>query len=131
MVDDVLEELGPAPRRPGRPKGSRNKNRVATAERIMAEGDPLGFLCRVVRGNKIRAAATDGATSRSWVYPTLDQRKDAAVTLARKVMPDLRPSEVEIAVNGQQIVVMTGVARLPNDPIDVTPTTATLPRLPK
>src|SRR4030095_13551078 len=85
-MTDVLEDL----RRPGRPKGSRNKNRVATAERINTEGDPIGFLCKIVRGNKIKAAAVDGATSRSWCYPTIDQRKDAAVTLAKKVMPDLR-----------------------------------------
>jgi hypothetical protein len=43
--------------------------------------------------------------------------------LAKKVMPDLRPSDVEIAVNGHQIIVTTGIARLPTDPpIDVTPT---------
>jgi hypothetical protein len=123
MTDDVLDELGLTARRPGRPKGSKNKNRAATAERINQEGDPIGFLCKVVRGNKIKAAAVDGATSRSWCYPTIDQRKDAAVTLAKKVMPDLRPSDVEIAVTGHQIIVTTGVARLPTDPpIDVTPT---------
>jgi hypothetical protein len=110
-------------RRPGRPKGSRNKNRVATAERINQEGDPIGFLCKVVKGGKMKAAAVDGAASRSWCYPTIDQRKDAATTLAKKVMPDLRPSDVEIAVNGHQIIVTTGIARLPTDPpIDVTPT---------
>jgi hypothetical protein len=122
MTDDILEELGLPARRPGRPKGSRNKNRVATADRINAEGDPIGFLCKVVRGGKIKAAAIDGATSRTWCYPTIDQRKDAAVTLAKKVMPDLRPSDVEIAVNGHQIIVTTGIARLPTDPpIDITP----------
>jgi hypothetical protein len=113
-VTDILEDLGL--RRPGRPKGSRNKNRVATADRINAEGDPIGFLCKVVRGGKIKAAAVDGATSRTWCYPTIDQRKDAAVTLAKKVMPDLRPSDVEIAVNGEKIVVVTGIARSPTDP---------------
>jgi hypothetical protein len=117
-----MTDLIEAPRRPGRPKGSKNKTRVATAERINQEGDPIGFLCKVIRGGKLKAAAVDGATSRSWCYPTIDQRKDAATTLAKKVMPDLRPSDVEIAVNGQQIVIVTGVARLPTDPpIDVTP----------
>jgi hypothetical protein len=125
-------------RRPGRPKGSRNKNRVATAERINQEGDPIGFLCKVIRGGKIKAAAVDGATSRSWCYPTIDQRKDAATTLAKKVMPDLRPSDFGININGDGGVVLqvvTGVARGPNDPplseaeaerwrriVDVTPT---------
>jgi hypothetical protein len=116
MTDDILEELGLPARRPGRPKGSRNKNRVATADRINAEGDPIGFLCKVVRGGKIKAAAIDGATSRTWCYPTIDQRKDAAVTLAKKVMPDLRPSDVEIAVNGEKIVVISGIARSPTSP---------------
>jgi hypothetical protein len=122
-TNHVLEDLGL--RRPGRPKGSRNKNRVATADRINSEGDPIGFLCKVVRGGKLKAAAIGGAPSRTWCYPTIDQRTEAAVTLAKKVMPDLRPSEVGINIQGDGGVVLqviSGIHRLPTDPIDVTPT---------
>jgi len=95
MTDTILVER----RGPGRPKGSRNRDKLATIDRINQEGDPIGFLCRVVKGRKIYAAPRDGSTARSWIFPTLDQRKDAAATLARKVIPDMRPSDIGIAIN--------------------------------
>jgi hypothetical protein len=77
----------------GRPKGATNKNRVATIERIMRESDPIGFLMKIQRGGKIKAAPESGAQTREWIYPTIDQRQDAAQTLARKILPDLRATE--------------------------------------
>ena len=90
-------------RKPGRPKGyprsggrlpgTPNKDRAATVERIQREADPLGFLCKVVRGVRMEAAAEPGATKRVWWFPTADQRITAAQTLARKVMPDQKAVE--------------------------------------
>jgi hypothetical protein len=77
----------------GRPKGATNEKRVATIERIMRESDPIGFLMRIQRGGKIKAAPEPGAQTRAWIYPTIDQRRDAAQTLARKILPDLKATE--------------------------------------
>ena len=38
----------------------------------------------------MEAAAEDGATKKTWWFPTGDQRIGAAVTLSRKVLPDLK-----------------------------------------
>ena len=74
----------------GRQKGARNKDRAATAERIMKMADPIGFLCDVCRGVRMEAAAEDGAKKKTWWFPTGDQRIGAAQTLARKILPDLK-----------------------------------------
>ena len=78
----------------GRKKGTCNKDRAATVERIMREADPLAFLCRVCRGDRMAAADETGAKKRTWWYPTGDQRITAAQTLARKVMPDQKAVEI-------------------------------------
>ena len=77
----------------GRKKGTCNKDRSATIERIQREADPLGFLCKVCRGDRMAAAAEPGAKKRTWWVPTGDQRITAAQTLARKVMPDMKSIE--------------------------------------
>ena len=41
----------------------------------------------------MEAAANDGAKKKTWWYPTGDQRMNAAITLARKCMPDLKSVE--------------------------------------
>ena len=92
-------------RRPGRPKGlgkvpgsgrktgTPNKDRAATIDRIMREADPILFLCKVARGDRMSAAAKPGASGKSWWVPTGDQRISAAQTLARKVLPDMKAVE--------------------------------------
>ena len=77
----------------GRKPGTPNKDRAATVERIMREADPLAFLCKVCRGDRMEAAPEAGAKKRTWWYPTGDQRLTAAQTLARKVMPDMKAIE--------------------------------------
>lgn len=108
---DTVDTLGAAPetpekRGPGRPKGlgrvpgsgrkkgTCNKDRSATIERIMREADPLGFLCKVCNGHRMEAAPEPGAQKRTWWYPTGDQRLTAAQTLARKCLPDMRATEL-------------------------------------
>jgi hypothetical protein len=103
-IQDTAQAVAVVPKRRGRPpglaktggrkKGTPNKTRVATVERIMKEADPLLFLCKVCRGDRLTAAPEHGAKRRSWVYPTVDQRLDAARILAKKVLPDLRSTEL-------------------------------------
>ena len=81
------------PKSGGRAKGTPNKDRAATVERIMREADPIGFLAKVTRGDRMEAAPEPGAKKRSWWYPTGDQRISAAQTLAKKVLPDLKAIE--------------------------------------
>ena len=77
----------------GRKKGTCNKDRAATVERIQKEADPILFLCKVCRGDRMTAADETGAKKKSWWVPTGDQRISAAQTLARKIMPDMKAIE--------------------------------------
>ncbi len=81
------------PRSGGRAKGTPNKDRAATVAKIMSEADPILFLCKVCRGDRMAAALEPGDKKRVWWVPTGDQRITAAQTLARKVMPDMKSIE--------------------------------------
>ncbi len=78
----------------GRARGTPNRDRAATVERIMKEADPIGFLCKVSRGVRMSAALAPGDTKKTWWMPTGDQRISAAQTLCRKVLPDMKAVEV-------------------------------------
>jgi hypothetical protein len=81
----------------GRQKGTPNKTSLATRERILREADPIGFLISISKGKpvKVGPASGDGAGKKEAKgYPSLDQRMQAAVTLAKKIMPDLKAVEV-------------------------------------
>ena len=67
---------------------------AAGHEKIMRQADPLEFLCKVCRGDRMEAAAKPGDKKKTWWHPTGDQRINAAQTLARKVMPDQKAVEV-------------------------------------
>ena len=99
MVDTVKKRgpgrprgLGKVPGS-GRKSGTPNKDRAATVEKIMREADPILFLCKVVRGDRMEAAPEPGAKKKTWWYATGDQRITAAQTLARKVLPDMKSVE--------------------------------------
>ncbi len=77
----------------GRKPGTCNKDRAATIEKIMREADPILFLCKVARGDRMEAAEKPGDKKRTWWIPTGDQRITAAQALARKVMPDMKAIE--------------------------------------
>ena len=77
----------------GRKRGTCNKDRAATVEKIMRLADPLEFLCKICRGDRMEAAPESGAKKKGWWFPTGDQRISAAQTLARKVMPDMKAVE--------------------------------------
>ena len=99
MANQEKEKRGPGrpkgyPKTGGRKKGVPNRTRVETLERIESEADPIDFLCRVARGLQFEAATEVGAPEKVKMYPTLDQRLDAAKILARKVLPDSKAVEL-------------------------------------
>lgn len=82
------------PRTGGRNKGTPNRKNLVTRDYVIKEGAPLAFLCSVVRGKRITAAAAPGDSKRVHVFPSLDQRLRAAEILSRKVLPDLKSQEL-------------------------------------
>ena len=96
----------------GRQRGTPNRDRAATIEKIMREADPLLFLCKVARGDRMEAGSEPGASKKSWWAPTGDQRISAAQTLARKVLPDMKAVEL----TGEPPVI-TSIKRTIVDPV--------------
>jgi hypothetical protein len=106
-----MTDLTPIERRPGRPKGSRNKNRAATVESIKNMADPIGWQMRALKRGWVRGKGG----VREYLNP--DQKISLAVGLGRKVMADLRSGNVVgINVDGGTIQVITGIARSPTSP---------------
>ena len=102
MATPTTEKLKRGPGRPkglgkvkgsGRKRGTPNRDRSATIERIQREADPILFLCKVCRGDRMTAATSPGEGKKGWWVPTGDQRISAAQTLARKVLPDQKAIE--------------------------------------
>ena len=77
----------------GRAKGVPNKANAITRDFIIKEGSPIQFLCNVVKGRRFSTAKEPGDAKRVHVYPTMDQRLNAARILASKVMPDMKAIE--------------------------------------
>ncbi len=94
----------PPKKKPGRPKGhaktggrargTPNRKNQVTRDYVIREGAPLQFLCSVVRGRRFTAAGGPGDAKRTHVFPTMDQRLRAAEILSRKVLPDLKTTEL-------------------------------------
>ena len=84
----------------GRKQGTPNRNTAQTRERIAKEADPIGFLCKVVKGDRMTGAPAPGETKKTWWYPSGEQRLQAATVLARKVTPDVKAIEVAGADGG-------------------------------
>ncbi len=82
------------PRTGGRAKGTPNRKNQVTRDYVIREGAPLQFLCSVVRGRRFTTAAEPGGKKRTHVFPTMDQRLRAAEILSRKVLPDLKSTEL-------------------------------------
>jgi hypothetical protein len=91
----------------GRQKGSQNKVNVATRERIERECDPIGFMMRVVKGEAVEAALPlkdeRDRIEKVQIFPTVEQRIAAAEYLGRKVMPDLKATEISTPVGQGRI----------------------------
>ncbi|MFL2542444.1 MAG: hypothetical protein ACJ0UT_10835 [Candidatus Latescibacterota bacterium] len=69
----------------GRQAGTPNKVTIAERARIQEQGDPVGFLVKIVKGRKIRGE-----------YPTIAQRMRAAEKLMGKVVPELKAVELTL-----------------------------------
>jgi len=83
----------------GREAGTPNKVTLAMRERIEREADPIGFLCSVMAGEKIKSAVQkDSDAEPVEVIPTLDQRISAANVLVRKTVPDAKDNPVSFAL---------------------------------
>jgi len=82
----------------GRALGSPNKVNLEVRNRIEAEADPVGFLIKVVKGNKIKGEC-----------PTLAQRVRAAEKLIGKVVPELKA--VEMSVDAELVPVINQQAK--------------------
>ncbi len=83
----------PGEHRGGRKKGTANKVSATTRERIEKEADPIGFLVNIVNGEPIEVANPSDSSNTVTVYPNYEQRQDAAKTLAKKVLPDMKAVE--------------------------------------
>ena len=56
--------------------------------------DPIAFLSDVMAGKRMVAAGEPGDAKKTWCYPTLAQRVQAGETLLRKLLPDLKATEL-------------------------------------
>ncbi len=106
MTPNSLDAAAPVKSRPGRPKGlgkvpgsgrakgTPNRSTVQTRDRIQELADPIAFLADVMAGKRMVAAGEPGDMKKTWCYPTLAQRIQAGETLLRKVLPDLKATEL-------------------------------------
>ena len=70
---------------------------MATQERINRRADPLGFWCDVSNGKPVRVAGRGkGAIMHQ---PTPEQVFEAKRLLLRKIMPDLKSTEIQGALD--------------------------------
>ena len=69
----------------GRQAGTPNKVTIAERARIQEQGDPVGFLIKIVKGRKVRGE-----------YPTIAQQMRAAEKLMGKVVPELKAVELSL-----------------------------------
>jgi len=92
------------PRKPGRPKGSKNRDRVATIERIQKEADPLGFWIRVAKGRAVQVQAGRPGHPKVMHQPTSEQVLVAQEKLLARVMPALKAVEMSGEGGGALVV---------------------------
>jgi hypothetical protein len=83
-------------------KGSVNETTVRMREYIMQAGNPVDFLLGVMKGEPFPQPASrkDPETGKQpIIYPTEDQRIDAAKQLVPRVMPTLKPVGGNLVLN--------------------------------
>ncbi len=54
----------------GRAKGTPNRDRTATIDKIMREADPIQYLCKVARGDRLEAGDGPDAKKKTWWFPS-------------------------------------------------------------
>ncbi len=122
----------PAPGRPkglgrvpgsGRKKGTPNRSTAQTRERILELADPIAFMADVMKGKRMVAAGEPGDSTKTWCYPTLEQRHRAGEVLMKRLMPELKAQEI----TGDLRPMFTQIERTivyPKKPADATETPA-------
>lgn len=103
----------PPKRKPGRPKGSRSKERAATVASIMSRGDPLARLAWIMKGRPVPGPIDPTTGRKTKIIPSPEMQLDAAKVLAKKVLPDLRTQEV--TVEAAQESLASWLARVTSD----------------
>lgn len=95
------------PKTGGRKKGIPNKSRAETVAAIVKHSDPIGFLEKVSLGLLVECRGSDSDDPKASVLtrPTMEQRMTATAILSKKVLPDCRALELEIANNDVEIIV--------------------------
>jgi hypothetical protein len=91
----------------GRKKGTPNRNRTVTIERIIKLADPIGALCRIANGEPSKVAPEPGKPA-ELMYPTMTDRLQALKVLAAKVLPDLKQVAVEDGGRMVSVVMQIG-----------------------
>ena len=92
-------------RRPGRPRGSRDKV-TALGRDAITEAAPWDFLIRVMQGRVFKRAPEHNGRRTVTIRPTLDQSISAADALMRKVLADMKGVEMA-GVDGSPISIET------------------------
>ncbi len=78
----------------GRKKGTPNRHTTKMREYIAKHSGDITFLCQVAAGRRFYAADPENPNKRIYLYPTGDQRLQAAQILARKHVPDMKAVEM-------------------------------------
>ena len=78
----------------GRKKGTPNRSTAQTRERILELSDPIAFMADVMKGKRMVAAGEPGDSTKTWVYPTLEQRHRAGEVLMKRLIPELKSQEI-------------------------------------
>lgn len=94
----------------GRVAGKPSRGRALSIADIQSRADPLGKLCDVANGRRIKAAASPGEPA-TWIVPTLADQIAACRVLAAKLLPDLR--SVEAKVENDRPPLILNIVRAP------------------
>lgn len=80
------------------------RNQAIAAERASIREEVLPFLRAIVRGERLPIRDAAGRVTGESDPPPLELRVSTALSLAKKVMPDLQASQVDLTSGGEGIV---------------------------
>lgn len=80
------------------------RNQAIAAERESIRDEVLPFLRAIVRGERLPIRDAAGRVTDESDPPPLELRVSTALSLAKKVMPDLQASQVDLTSGGEGIV---------------------------
>lgn len=80
-------------------------------QRIVREADPMGLLIDICNGKRVMTGFSAGGRKRAFVYPSVEDRVNAAKVLLGKVVPDLKSIEGNIEASGDIHVTVRSYGR--------------------